>query len=844
VFLDPALQLHVLGAYIQSDGTYNKVNDNIEITTYSKHLANQLLTMFYRCGILARGNKQQISKSSGTFESQNTHRYIINVASSECGKIKDYIPAKAQDLKIRGKRHYKRFFWKNFVVSPVSEVESFDYDGDVYDVRVPPTYTITANGVSIYQCRFYYSNEPKVAACIDFLSQFPLNGFVLECKSKKVLKYFERLFKRIKLEYWLKAISFEYYLLGDVYPFVETECSKCGGSGYLPDGSSCDHMGGTIQRIKILNPDWITVHNNPIADEPVFTLEPDDELKQIITQKFPREIYDKLPSNLIASISSGAPIVLSNRCISHIKYPGSTYGSYGEAPSRRCFTYLAYKTKLMTANWIVAERLVLPIRIVKIGSDNRPASQADLSDVANQIAAVANDPNLTLVTHHAFEYSWEGATGRIHNITNEMEMVGKEILDGFMLNQAILNGEAGSYSGSQVGVEVMLHRLGSWRNMLSEWVETHIMLPVSMMQGFVDEEESKEAEETCWITPKIKWNDLHLRDNTQKLQFRMQLHDKGLISSQTLLEECDLNYDQEIQRKREEQIFTNATGQLLGQPQGGGMGGMGSGMGGLSGGIGGGALPMDLGGMGGPPPAGSMPGAPGGGMGAPGGMPPMGGAGPAPAGGAGVPVAAAQMVSPTPNFRVEKRGKGKSFEEQQKLQQQQMQQQQIMRPIQLTTLEQKMLRILQSMSNKVPYHIYPQYPVKLPGNPSPFMIDFAYPAIGVGIESNGEIWHENMESRVRDQQRDVKLANVGWRIIRFTENAITDHADEVSKVVFDNIMQATQDRAQRAKTAENDEQLTKLASQLLTFEGLEENGLKFEKVELPNNLGLVYLIGT
>ena len=190
--LDPELQLHVLGAYIQSDGTYNEQNDVFEITTYSKDLANQLLLMFYRCGILARVNKQPISSSNKTFKTKNEFRYIVNVPSSECGKISEYVPGKSKTLRLRNKGSNWRFFWKNFVVSRVTSNKSFQYEGNVYDVRLPPTFTVTANGISVHQCRFYYDNEPKVAAAIDFYGNFSMSGFKLECKSKEILKYFEQ----------------------------------------------------------------------------------------------------------------------------------------------------------------------------------------------------------------------------------------------------------------------------------------------------------------------------------------------------------------------------------------------------------------------------------------------------------------------------------------------------------------------------------------------------------------------------------------------------------------------------------------------------------------------------
>ncbi|MFW6121109.1 MAG: phage portal protein family protein [Petrotogales bacterium] len=786
--LTPELQKHVLGAYVDSDGSYNKINNDIEITTYSKHLANQLMMMFYRCGILARCNKQPISKSKGTYETKNEFRYLIGVCSSESKKLEKYIFSKVNsDTVYRTKRHNKRFFWKNFVLTPVSYNKSYDYDGHVYDIREPATNTITANGVAIHQCRFYYENECKVAAGVDFYAQFPLNNFSLECKNPKVLKYYERLVKKIKLQHWLKQMGHEYFLLGDVFPFLEIECSICHGRGITEEGEKCDHPNGTIGRIVILNPDWIEVQKNVLSKDPIIALMPDDELRRIVQQREPRQIYDRLPDELIEKVSSGQPIPLSNRCVSHLKHNASSYGVYGTSLLRRLFTVLAYKTKLMTANWIVAERLILPLRVVKIGEKERPATPDDIEDVASQLSAVANDPNLTLVTHHAFDYEWIGATGKIHNINNELEYVGKEILDGLMLNQALLNGEMSSYTSAQVGVEVMLRRIESWRGTLAEWVENHIFLPVAMMQGFIDKEESKEMGETVYIYPKLKWEDLQIRDTSNKDQMLIQLHDKQLVSSKTLLENFDIDYDQEVQRLRQEQVAIGPQGQ---------MGDMGGGMGGI---------PMlGGGGIGGPPPVEG--GIPGGMGGMEGGMEGIGGMGGGIEGGAdmggamggamGAPAGASAEASIPPGFKVQKRGGGKTQEEQETPK---------VGLLKLTSLEQKMYKLL--MGLQIPYTKCAQYKIGLPGQQYPFVMDFAIPQLKIGIESDGAAWHESPEKKVKDMERDQKLASHGWTVMRFKEDAINNNIDQISKVIIDTIKH----KKQKKKSSQSD-RINKISS--------------------------------
>ena len=677
---------------------------------------------------------------------------------------------------------------KNFIKRKVLNIKTQQYKGDVYDLTINDTHTYVVNRVAVHN------------------SEFPINGFKLECKNKTILKYFEKLVKDLKLNHWIKAISHEYFLLGDVYPFLEIDCPECHGSGVLPDGEVCNHPGGKFRRLVVLNPDWIEVQKNVLASEPVISLVPDEELRMIVSRQEPKQIFNRLPSRLVDMVMAGSPIPLSNRCASHIAKNASPYGAYGTSLIRRLFTTLAYKTKLITANWIVAERLIIPIRVVKVGEEKRPATADDIQDVSDQLAAVANDPNVTIVTHHAFDLEWYGASGKIHNITAELEQIGKEMLDGLMLNQSLLNGEMSSYSSAQVGVETMIRRLEGWRIKLADWIEDHIFLPTAMMQGFVDQEDSEEMNETIYLYPEVKWNDLNLRDNSNELQLLMQLHDKGLISSQKLLEEFDINYDQETRRLRDEKLLV-----------------------GPGGAIGGGGMPMPMGG-GMPMPGGDM----GGGM--PGGD--MGGGMPMPGGdmGGGMPVGALAGAGGDPqinsNLKIGKRGKGgKSLTEQT----------QMPAPtfIKLTNLESKMYKVLSLLD--APYQLYGQYQVKMAGEQQPFVLDFAYPQIGVAIETDGAMWHERLDLKTKDQSRDQKLANVGWRILRFKEDALNNNINDIQNIIHQNIIEAAEEKKQRTKKSKTNDVLLKIAS---LDSLLEKDNVIVKKQVLPNDLGYIWLIGS
>ena len=411
-------------------------------------------------------------------------------------------------------------------------------------LHTPQNWQVPSRRKETYQWAMFYAEmEPKVAAAIDFYTDFSMNGFELQVGDAKIKRFFERFCDRVNLLHICKEISRSYYIYGDAFPFVEFACEECHGSGRDKRNTKlrCPHQGGDIKRIIVLNPFWIEVETNVLADEPVIKLLPDDDLKRIIATKQPVSIYNKIPEGVKKSVAEGKPILLSSRCIDHLKHNPTPWVPYGTSLIRRLFTILAYKTKLMTAQWIIAERLILPIRIVKVGDNDRPAGPEDIENVKSQLAMVANDPNLTLVTYHSFEVDWIGATGKFHQLGSEFENINQEILDGLMINQTLLNGMMPGYASAAIGVESMIRRIESWRLELKRWIERKVFLPLAQMKGFIDKEASEEDGEPVWVFPKFKWNDLNMRDQSQRLQMLVQLHDKQLVSAQTLAKELDLD---------------------------------------------------------------------------------------------------------------------------------------------------------------------------------------------------------------------------------------------------------------------------------------------------------------
>ena len=48
-----------------------------------------------------------------------------------------------------------------------------------------------------------------------------------------------------------------------------------------------------------------------------------------------------------------------------------------------------------------------------------------------------------------------------------------------------------------------------------------------------------------------------------------------------------------------------------------------------------------------------------------------------------------------------------------------------------------------------------------------YILDFAFPNEKLGIECDGELWHEKCRNREDDRIRDEYLRKRGWKILRF-----------------------------------------------------------------------------
>jgi very-short-patch-repair endonuclease len=95
-----------------------------------------------------------------------------------------------------------------------------------------------------------------------------------------------------------------------------------------------------------------------------------------------------------------------------------------------------------------------------------------------------------------------------------------------------------------------------------------------------------------------------------------------------------------------------------------------------------------------------------------------------------------------------------------------------------TNLEKKLYKIVMSLN--APLAFFAQYEA---GPSKNYTLDGAFPHIKLGVEADGEIWHNNPNKIEQDKQRDVNLARQGWTILRFTDKEVEKQPRDVAMVI-------------------------------------------------------------
>jgi hypothetical protein len=436
--------------------------------------------------------------------------------------------------------------------------------------------------------RHFYNSSEIVGAAVDLHSTIPLSKLRLR-KPKAAnphlaeysYRFFSRMIDRLKLLKTLTEISHEFWMFGNVIPYVEDHApyqdlaadakaaliargkaqSDMLLSKYKVTDTDPNYVGW--RKITILPPDQTRIIRKPFADNPIIEFLPDPETKAMLNKSFDSRgsMFDdssdattqsRIPEELSNSLAEGGTVVLqqdpnTGSFATHIARKKSQYETMGVSVLERCINTLLVKDKLRQAQTSIASRHMTPIRVV--WGDKLNDQQVD--DLRMQIDMSLMDPDYSIVANYEIHWEEYGSGQRLLDLNGEYDRYDSDLYAGLGVTKEMMTGEA-SYSGSKISLELLNIQYMLFREMLQEFVEKSLFEPVARRKGFV---ETDEYGNEVVIYPKLSFTRMSIRDNDSVFEQVIQLYNKGSLPVDEIYDILGLD-SEAASAKLENDLFT------------------------------------------------------------------------------------------------------------------------------------------------------------------------------------------------------------------------------------------------------------------------------------------------
>jgi len=386
--------------------------------------------------------------------------------------------------------------------------------------------------------RYYDKFQPVIGNCIDLHGEFPMSDFnFTNIDDSKVTQFYDDWKEDIDLVQWTFEISREYELIGETFTFWPW-----------------DEDTGVWDEYVVLNPDLLEIKtvNWGYGKSTVFTYDPPQELKELVKDQDPRvhQLLTDLDDVVYENLLAGKRIPIDGWNMIALMRRSSPYEARGTSPILRVLKELLYEDKIREAQYAIADQQITPVQLWKLGdpaSGYMPTDQ-DLADFRDLLLSGAHDPLFTIVSHGAVSLDLIGYTGKLLPVIPEFEWVEQRIMIGLFTNKAMITGEGPTYSNAVVAMKALQGRYQSKRDKIAKLIKKRLLTEIAKSQKFIKRSQAELSHRVRTskrlMVPDIEWTfKLDLTDETQKIQYLMQLREKTNLPLKTISEILDFDYE-------------------------------------------------------------------------------------------------------------------------------------------------------------------------------------------------------------------------------------------------------------------------------------------------------------
>ena len=355
---------------------------------------------------------------------------------------------------------------------------------------------------------------------------FIVDGLRVYHEDDKVEQKYREINEELDIEKYAKNAAFEHEVIGEWFPFLSWD-------------------GDELSKLTILDPKQVKVKS--VFGKDLIYLKPNTEITKLINDPDPevrKRVRKILPSKYYKNWKDGREVLFDEDEIFRCTNQKAYHENYSHTPIEPIFDDLALLSMYKESDYSIAYKIKKAILQVKVGNkdlfDGEPVPEKIL-DMAEKLFQNPSE-SAEVFTQWFMDAEWIIPDGDIYS-SDKYESVIDSIISWSGMT-AFLGQDSGAQSGAEIKASMFYEDVKRARSEIRKSI-------IEIYKRIAEKKGIKTYGDNIQL-PKVKFSNLNLMSNEDKLNTIEFLYKHGLLSPDTTLDTFDYDIEEEFKIRSEE----------------------------------------------------------------------------------------------------------------------------------------------------------------------------------------------------------------------------------------------------------------------------------------------------
>lgn len=425
----------------------------------------------------------------------------------------------------------------------------------------------------------YYKSKDVYGTTINILTNFASKGFENDIDDPVIKDTFDNWVLDIGFDKTVEDIFFDFFraglvrtykILGKYEPdinFLSTHPKEIESVKKSTGKEAAIHRNRFSKnhipiRYTILNPAAVVIKGSLMFGQTATFLEKSagNEIKVLLEMapkdlsEFQKKIIKNLPAKFKKAVLDGDDIPLDPDLVGEVDYRRMPYERYPSPRGARAFEAVEFKDELRKADYSTLDGITNYILLIKVGNDAFPIKKQETLDRAAELFNTVSK-SYKVVWNHTLEVE-KVTSPEIGEILGQdkYKQVNEDVTGSLGMVRALIDGIGGTNkAATELAIKSVIEEINYARRQVARWIYKEYR-EVAKAMGFDR-------------IPKVRFDDMALRDEIQMMTLIQGMIDRRIISYRTGQKALGFDPETELSSMKEEKkLIQNGTLGLVGSP--------------------------------------------------------------------------------------------------------------------------------------------------------------------------------------------------------------------------------------------------------------------------------------